>query len=351
MLHGQLHLGPYHLILHAVGKKITYVKVNTYNSYTAEPITIILAKDLLYKYFTEGISISDYKKGDKQLPYQIIDEYKGDQLSGINYHQLLSYAQPIDGDAFRVILADFVTTEDGTGIVHIAPSFGADDNLVAKKNGIGSLTLVDSQGRFTKEMAELSGQYVKEEFYTKSDKKPKYPADVQIVINLKDNNRLFKSEKYEHSYPHCWRTDKPILYYPMDSWFVKTTDYKERMMELNDTINWKPKSTGEGRFGNWLENLVDWNLSRSRFWGIPIPIWRTDDGEEEICISSVQMLKEEVNKSVQKGFMNSNPLENFEVGNFTKENYNIFDLHRPFVDDIILVSLMEKRNEKRIRSN
>ena len=197
-------------------------------------------------------------------------------------------------------------------------------------------------------MAELSGQYVKEEFYTESDQKPKYP-DVQIVINLKDNNRLFKSEKYEHSYPHCWRTDKPILYYPMDSWFVKTTDYKERMMELNNTINWKPKSTGEGRFGNWLENLVDWNLSRSRFWGIPIPIWRTDDGEEEICISSVQMLKEEVNKSILIGFMNSNPLENFEVGNFTKENYNTFDLHRPYVDDIILVSSSGKTNEKRNR--
>ncbi|MAO71755.1 MAG: isoleucine--tRNA ligase [Flavobacteriales bacterium] len=332
----------------AVGKKITYVKVNTYNSYTAEPITIILAKELLHKYFTEGISISDYKKGDKQLPYKIIDEYKGDHLSGINYHQLLTYAQPIDGDAFTVILADFVTTEDGTGIVHIAPSFGADDNLVAKKNGIGSLTLVDSQGRFTKEMAELSGQYVKEEFYAKSDQKPKYPADVQIVINLKNNNRLFKSEKYEHSYPHCWRTDKPILYYPMDSWFVKTTDYKQSMMELNNTINWKPKSTGEGRFGNWLENLVDWNLSRSRFWGIPIPIWRTDDGEEEICISSVQMLKEEVNKSILIGFMNSNPLENFEVGNFTKENYNTFDLHRPYVDDIILVSSSGKPMKREI---
>ena len=332
----------------AVGKKIIYVKVNTYNSYNSEPITIIIAKELLHKYFTEGVSMSDYKLGDKQLPFQIIEEYTGEQLSGINYHQLLNYAQPTDGDAFRVILADFVTTEDGTGIVHIAPSFGADDNLVARQNGIGSLTLVDGQGRFTKEMDELSGQYVKEEFYTESDKKPKYPADVQIVISLKDKNRLFKSEKYEHSYPHCWRTDKPILYYPMDSWFVKTTDYKERMMELNNTINWKPKSTGEGRFGNWLENLVDWNLSRSRFWGIPIPIWRTEDGEEEICISSVQMLKEEVNKSIQKGFMNSNPLENFEVGNFSKENYNNFDLHRPFVDDIILVSAKGKAMKREL---
>ena len=197
-------------------------------------------------------------------------------------------------------------------------------------------------------MDELSGQYVKEEFYTESDKKPKYPADVQIVISLKDKNRLFKSEKYEHSYPHCWRTDKPILYYPMDSWFVKTTDYKERMMELNNTINWKPKSTGEGRFGNWLENLVDWNLSRSRFWGIPIPIWRTEDGEEEICISSVQMLKEEVKKSIQAGFMNFNPFENFEIGNFTIENYNSFDLHRPFVDEIILVSSSGKAMKREL---
>ena len=332
----------------AVGKKIKYVKVNTYNSYTAEPITIIMAKALLHKYFTEGISFSDYKQGDKQLPYQIVAEYIGEQLNGINYHQLLPYAQPSDGDAFRVVLADFVTTEDGTGIVHLAPSFGADDNLVAKHNGIGSLTLVDDQGRFTEQMGELAGQYVKEEFYTESEEKPKYPADVQIVINLKNNNRLFKSEKYEHSYPHCWRTDKPILYYPMDSWFVKTTDYKKRMMELNNTINWKPKSTGEGRFGNWLENLVDWNLSRSRFWGIPIPIWRTEDGEEEICISSVEMLQSEIEKSVKAGYMTSNPLSSFEAGDFSEENYNTFDLHRPYVDDIILVSASGKEMKREL---
>ncbi|MBT6808434.1 MAG: class I tRNA ligase family protein, partial [Flavobacteriales bacterium] len=213
----------------AVGKKITYVKVKTFNTYTSESITIVMAKDLLHKYFTDGISLENYKEGDKQLPYEIVEEYKGEQLNGVNYHQLLPYAQPEDGDAFRVILGDFVTTEDGTGIVHLAPSFGADDNLVAKQNGIGSLTLVDGQGRFKEEVDDLAGQYVKDEFYTESDEKPKYPADVQIVINLKDNNRLFKSEKYEHSYPHCWRTDKPILYYPMDSWFVKTTDYKQRM--------------------------------------------------------------------------------------------------------------------------
>ena len=322
----------------AVGKKINYVKVNTFNSYNNNPITIVMAKDLLHKYFTEDISLSDYKEGDKQLPYEIVKEYIGTDLNGVNYHQLFPYKQPEDGDAFRVILGDFVTTEDGTGIVHLAPSFGADDNLVAKQNGIGSLTLVDGQGRFTEEVTDLAGQYVKEEFYTEKDEKPKYPADVQIVINLKDNNQLFKSEKYEHSYPHCWRTDKPILYYPMDSWFVKTTDYKKRMMELNNTINWKPKSTGEGRFGNWLENLVDWNLSRSRFWGIPIPIWRTEDGEEEICISSVEMLQVEVEKSVAAGIMTTNPLSEFEVGNFSEENYNTFDLHRPYVDDIVLVS-------------
>ena len=322
----------------AVGKKINYVKVNTFNSYNNNPITIVMAKDLLHKYFTEDISLSDYKEGDKQLPYEIVKEYIGTDLNGVNYHQLFPYKQPEDGDAFRVILGDFVTTEDGTGIVHLAPSFGADDNLVAKQNGIGSLTLVDGQGRFTEEVTDLAGQYVKEEFYTEKDEKPKYPADVQIVINLKDNNQLFKSEKYEHSYPHCWRTDKPILYYPMDSWFVKTTDYKKRMMELNNTINWKPKSTGEGRFGNWLENLVDWNLSRSRFWGIPIPIWRTEDGKEEICISSVEMLQDEVEKSVAAGIMTTNPLSEFEVGNFSEENYNTFDLHRPYVDDIVLVS-------------
>ena len=332
----------------AVGKKITYVKVKTFNTYTSESITIVMAKDLLHKYFADGILLEDYKEGDKQLPYEIVEEYKGEQLNGVNYHQLLPYAQPEDGDAFRVILGDFVTTDDGTGIVHVAPSFGADDNLVAKQNGIGSLTLVDGQGRFKEEVDDLAGQYVKDEFYTESDEKPKYPADVQIVINLKDNNRLFKSEKYEHSYPHCWRTDKPILYYPMDSWFVKTTDYKQRMMDLNNTINWKPKSTGEGRFGNWLENLVDWNLSRSRFWGIPIPIWRTEDGEEEICISSVEMLQAEVEKSVAAGIMKTNPFSEFEAGNFSEENYNTFDLHRPFVDDIILVSTSGKAMKREL---
>ncbi|MDP7567041.1 MAG: isoleucine--tRNA ligase, partial [Flavobacteriales bacterium] len=254
------------------------------------------------------------------------------------YEQLLAYKTPEDGDAFKVILGDFVTTEDGTGIVHLAPSFGADDNRTCKKNGIGSLTLVNKQGKFVDEVTDFAGMYVKDEYYSEDEEKPKLPVDVQIVIKLKEENLCFRAEKYEHSYPHCWRTDKPILYYPLDSWFVKTTDYKERMLELNNTINWKPKSTGEGRFGKWLENLVDWNLSRSRFWGIPIPIWRTEDGTEEICIGSIEQLKLEIEKSVEAGIMGTNPLANFEAGNFSEENYNLFDLHKPYVDSIVLVS-------------
>ena len=325
----------------AVGKNITYTLIETINQYTGKKSAVILAKDLVNKYFkTENIDkdFKDYEVGSKDLPYKIIEDFKGKDLEGLKYEQLLKYAKPEDGDAFKVILADFVTTEDGTGIVHLAPSFGADDNRVAKQNNIGSLTLVNEQGKFVDSVKDFAGQYVKEEFYNDSDTKPKLPVDVQIVIKLKEENKLFKSEKYEHSYPHCWRTDKPILYYPMDSWFVKTTDYKDRMIELNKSINWKPKSTGEGRFGNWLENLVDWNLSRSRFWGIPIPIWRTLDGEEEICIGSVEELKNEISKSIQAGFMSHSPLENFIPNDFSKENYNSFDLHRPYVDDIKLVS-------------
>lgn len=325
----------------AVGKDITYTLIETINQYTGKKSAVILAKDLVNKYFkTENIDkdFKDYEVGSKDLPYKIIEDFKGKDLEGLKYEQLLKYAKPEDGDAFKVILADFVTTEDGTGIVHLAPSFGADDNRVAKQNNIGSLTLVNEQGKFVDSVKDFAGQYVKEEFYNDSDTKPKLPVDVQIVIKLKEENKLFKSEKYEHSYPHCWRTDKPILYYPMDSWFVKTTDYKDRMIELNKSINWKPKSTGEGRFGNWLENLVDWNLSRSRFWGIPIPIWRTLDGEEEICIGSVEELKNEISKSIQAGFMSHSPLENFIPNDFSKENYNSFDLHRPYVDDIKLVS-------------
>ncbi len=325
----------------AVGKNITYTLIETINQYTGKKSAVILAKDLVNKYFkTENIDkdFKDYEVGSKDLPYKIIEDFKGKDLEGLKYEQLLKYAKPEDGDAFKVILADFVTTEDGTGIVHLAPSFGADDNRVAKQNNIGSLTLVNEQGKFVDSVKDFAGQYVKEEFYNDNDTKPKLPVDVQIVIKLKEENKLFKSEKYEHSYPHCWRTDKPILYYPMDSWFVKTTDYKDRMIELNKSINWKPKSTGEGRFGNWLENLVDWNLSRSRFWGIPIPIWRTLDGEEEICIGSVEELKNEISKSIQAGFMSHSPLENFIPNDFSKENYNSFDLHRPYVDDIKLVS-------------
>ncbi len=325
----------------AVGKKIDYLLVETLNQYTGKAISVIVAKDLASKYFkpeNSKLTFEDYVIGNKNLPFKVISELKGAELEGISYQQLLAYAQPTDGDAFRIILGDFVTTEDGTGIVHLAPSFGADDNRVAKQNGIGSLTLVNKQGKFIDAVTDFAGMYVKDEYYTEGEEKPKLPVDVQIVIKLKEEGLCFKAEKYEHSYPHCWRTDKPILYYPLDSWFVKTTDYKARMMELNDTINWKPKSTGEGRFGNWLENLVDWNLSRSRFWGIPIPIWRTEDGATEICISSAEELKAEIEKSVAAGVMKDNPLAKFEVGNFSEENYNTFDLHRPYVDDIILVS-------------
>ena len=325
----------------AVGKKIDYLLVETLNQYTGKAIAVVVAKELASKYFTpenEELKFEDYETGNKNLPYKFISAFKGDSLEGLRYEQLLAYAQPEDGDAFRVLLGDFVTIEDGTGIVHLAPSFGADDNRLAKQNGIGSLTLVNRQGKFVDEVTDFAGMYVKDEYYAEGEKKPKIPVDVQIVIKLKEANLCFKAEKYEHSYPHCWRTDKPILYYPMDSWFVKTTDYKTRMMELNNTINWKPKSTGEGRFGNWLENLVDWNLSRSRFWGIPIPIWRTEDGESEICISSIEELKPEIEKSIAAGIMKTNPLAEFKVGDFSEENYNTFDLHRPYVDDIILVS-------------
>ena len=325
----------------AVGKKINYLLVETLNQYTGKVISVVVAKDLAIKYFSAEnaeLKFEDYEIGKKNLPFKIITEFKGIDLESLRYEQILAYAQPEDGDAFKVILGDFVTTEDGTGIVHLAPSFGADDNRVCNQNGIGSLTLVNKQGKFVDEVTDFAGMYVKDEFYTDSDEKPKLSVDVQIVIKLKGENLCFKSEKYEHSYPHCWRTDKPILYYPMDSWFVKTTDYKVRMMELNSTVNWKPKSTGEGRFGKWLENLVDWNLSRSRFWGIPIPIWRTEDGETEICISSVEQLKSEIEKSISAGIMKFNPLTNFVVGDMSDKNYNSFDLHRPYVDDIILVS-------------
>ena len=329
-----------------VGKKINYIKVKTFNAYTYKPITVILAEDLLNKYFPEKnaeLKLEDYEKGQKNIPFEIANGFTGKDLEGISFEQLLPYAQPKDGDAFKVLIGDFVTTEDGTGIVHLAPSFGADDFRVAKENGIGSLTLVNKQGKFTEEMGEFAGRFVKNEYDPDYDPKIKDNVDIDIIVKLKKENKAFKTEKYEHSYPHCWRTDKPILYYPLDSWFVKTTAYKDRMIELNKTINWKPASTGIGRFGNWLENLVDWNLSRSRYWGVGLPIWTSEDREEQICIGSAEQLKSEIEKSVAAGIMDKNPLEDFVPGNNSKENYETFDFHRPYIDEIVLVS--EKGNK------
>ncbi len=324
----------------AVGKKIIYQKIRTFNPYLGTPITVILAKELVSKYFTpenSELSFDEYKQGDKKIPFKVISEYHGSDLNEIRYEQLLPYQQPEEGDAFRVLTGDFVTTEDGTGIVHIAPSFGADDFRVARENGVGSLTLVDKQGKFVDGVGEFSGRYVKKA-YDSTLPEDALEVDVDIVVKLKLEGKLFKSEKYEHSYPHCWRTDKPILYYPLDSWFIKTTAFKDRMLELNNTINWQPQATGTGRFGEWLKNLVDWNLSRSRFWGTPLPIWRTEDKTEEICIGSYEELKAESQKSVEAGFMKENPLKNFTVGDFSKDNYDKFNVHRPLVDEIILVS-------------
>ena len=329
----------------AVGPKIKYLKIKTFNPYTGIPVTVIMAKDRFNSLFSEKnkeIKFEDYKKGDKNIPYKILSEYTGKELAGISYEQLLPYKQPENGDAFKVITGDFVTTEDGTGIVHIAPSFGADDYFVAKQNGIGSLTLVNKKGEFIEGVGEFSGRPVKNAYDT-SLPKDTPSVDVDILVKLKQENKLFKSEKYEHSYPHCWRTDKPILYYPLDSWFIKTTAMKDRMIKLNKTINWQPPATGEGRFGKWLENLIDWNLSRSRYWGTPLPIWRTEDASEEICIGSLEELKNEAQKAVDAGFMKKNPLENFIPGDFSKENYLKFDMHRPYVDEIILVSPSGKK--------
>lgn len=348
----------------AVGKNIDYVAVATYNPFTEKPVTVVLAKALMGKYFAEAnaeLSLDSYVPGSsdkKKIPFEIVGEFTGADLEGLRYHQLLPFAQPTDGDAFRVITGDFVTTEDGTGIVHIAPSFGADDFRVAKQNGIGSLTLVDKRGRFLPEVKDgiyLYGEeYVKEAYLTEKEKEAEWQkqksilegagkikdlkaylsVDDRIVLKLQDEGKLFKKETYEHSYPHCWRTDKPVLYYPLDSWFIKTTAIKTKLIELNKQINWKPESTGTGRFANWLENLVDWNLSRSRYWGIPLPIWRTEDGSEEICISSVKELSEKINESVAAGFMKSNPypLKDGVV------DYDSFDLHRPYCDEVVLVS-------------
>jgi isoleucyl-tRNA synthetase len=341
-----------------VGSKIDYVVVATYNQYTFEPIHVILAKNLVSKQFagkyvqTEDVNdLKNYSKENKKIPYLIAAECKGEDLIGIKYEQLLKYALPNDNpeNAFRVIAGDFVTTEDGTGIVHTAPTFGADDALVAKqakpevppmlvKDENGNLVpLVDLQGKFRPEMGEYAGKYVKNEYYNEGEA-PERSVDVEIAIKLKEENKAFKVEKYKHSYPNCWRTDKPILYYPLDSWFIKVTNVKDRMVELNQTINWKPKATGTGRFGNWLANANDWNLSRSRYWGIPLPIWRTEDGNEEICIGSVEELKAEMHKAVSAGVLDKDIFEDFEVGNNSEENYAKIDLHKNIVDAIVLVS-------------
>ncbi len=336
----------------AVGSKIDYSFVNTLNPYTGIKQTVILAKDLLGKYFkeeNEGSSFEDFEVGGKNLPWQKIGECKGEDLIGLRYYQLLDYTLPFENaeNAFQVIAGDFVSTEDGTGIVHIAPTFGADDARVAKEANVppmlildeneNPIPLVDLQGKFVSEMKELGGKFVKNEYYSDGEA-PEKSVDVEISVKLKTENKAFKVEKYMHSYPHCWRTDKPVLYYPLDSWFIKTTAVKNRLIELNKTINWKPASTGEGRFGNWLENLNDWNLSRSRFWGIPIPIWRTEDGKESICIGSVEQLKTEIEKSISKGYMSDNPLEKFVPLDMSDDNYQSFDLHKNYVDEIVLVS-------------
>ncbi len=341
-----------------VGPKIDYVLVKTFNQYTFEPIQIVLAKNLVgkqlsgkYELAEDKTALDEYEQGAKKIPFIIDSEFKGADLVGIRYEQLLPYALPFENpeNAFRIISGDFVTTEDGTGIVHTAPTFGADDAKVAKEavpevppmlvqDDNGNLVpLVDLQGRFRPEMGDFGGKYVKNEYYDDGEA-PEKSVDVELAIKLKIENKAFKVEKYVHSYPNCWRTDKPILYYPLDSWFIKVTSFRDRMHELNQSINWKPKATGEGRFGNWLANANDWNLSRSRYWGIPLPIWRTEDGTEEICIGSVEELKAEMAKSVEAGCLQQDIFEEFIVGDLSEENYAKVDLHKNIVDQIILVS-------------
>ncbi len=341
-----------------VGPKIDYVLVKTFNQYTFEPVNVVLAKSLLAKQFGGKYFVAEseadfthFTSEDKKIPYQILAEAKGADLVGIRYEQLMPLAFPYQHpeNAFRVISGDFVTTEDGTGIVHTAPTFGADDAkvaaaatpevpplLVMDENG-NPVPLVDLQGKFVSGLGELSGKYVKNEYYNEGEA-PERSADVEIAIQLKEENKAFKVEKYVHSYPHCWRTDKPILYYPLDSWFIKVTEIKDRMFDLNETINWKPKATGEGRFGNWLKNANDWNLSRSRYWGIPLPIWRTEDGTEELLVGSVEELYNEIEKAIAAGFQTKNPYKGFKSGDMSEANYDLVDLHKNVVDTIVLVS-------------
>ena len=334
----------------AVNKSVVYVAVETFNLYTNEIVVVVVAKELLSSVFSAPyVDVSDLSDDKKQVPYKVVQEFKGSELIGLRYKQLLPIASPAENaeNAFQVIHGDFVSTEDGTGIVHIAPTFGADDAKVAKDSNVppmlvkdkdGELVpLVNLKGAFIEGLGDLSGKFVKNSFYGDEDSNRK-SVDVEIAIKLKEENKAFRVEKYEHSYPHCWRTDKPVLYYPLDSWFIKVSAFKKDMVELNKSINWKPSSTGDGRFGNWLENANDWNLSRSRFWGIPIPIWRSEDKKDTICIGSIEELKKEIVFSIKAGNMKENPLENFVEGDFSEDNYTFFDLHKSHVDKIVLSS-------------
>ncbi len=348
----------------AVGENIDYVKVKTFNQYTFLPISVILAKELVAKHFkadAKEASFQDYKGGDKIIPWKITAEFKGAQLLGLRYEQLMPYVfnEDLEKNAFRVIPGDFVTTEDGTGVVHTASIFGADDFRIAREAGVPSVLvkdengnefpLVNKQGKFVDEVTDFAGRYVKEEYYSDEERKAEgfKPTDVLIAIKLKEENKAFDVKKYEHSYPHCWRTDKPILYYPLDSWFIKTTAVKEKLVERNKLINWKPESTGTGRFGNWLENLVDWNLSRSRYWGTPLPIWRTEDGSEEICIGSIKELRAELSKALDSDELSVN--ENLKNNTYLQTvGSGDFDLHRPYVDDLVLVSAKGKKMHREL---